>query len=407
MKFSISTNELAKLSTLVKTSQTISDVSIKATHFMFKLDGTQLVSAIYGSGNIIQFAVDVNPISVNESDKNYFNVDVNQLIQAMEKVSQASGLEEVTADVSATKITVSAGKSKIAVNLFDVLDEQDFTEAFNAIDEKKKLKFTNDKPSVANITGDVVTFLETVGKFINMIGTDRVSGLSLEGNHILYCDQAFSIIDKKVADTLTNGDKVFIPQAIFGLLSSISKLAGNYTITYSDDTQYLSVDVPTINFKSIISLPQTLCEYPEDSVLKQIKPDENNALTIDVNIKTLLMKMQMFDGVFPAAQWRWKTIEFYYVAAENAINMRYNNMCAEVDTDLPVQNISTKGTVGDFSFRLASIMVYDYLNKLVNGDTVKICVSPYSEDQEHGVGVTFDVGDFSFVTSKVVADQEG
>ena len=119
------------------------------------------------------------------------------------------------------------------------------------------------------------------------------------------------------------------------------------------------------------------------------------------------MKMQMFDGVFPAAQWRWKTIEFYYVAAENAINMRYNNMCAEVDTDLPVQNISTKGTVGDFSFRLASIMIYDYLNKLVSGDTVKICVSPYSEDQEHGVGVTFDVGDFSFVTSKVVADQEG
>ena len=51
-------------------------------------------------------------------------------------------------------------------------------------------------------------------------------------------------------------------------------------------------------------------------------------------------------------------------------------------------------------------MIYDYLNKLVSGDTVKICVSPYSEDQEHGVGVTFDVGDFSFVTSKVVTDQE-
>lgn len=402
MKFTISKSELAKLNTLVKTSQVISDVSIKASHFMFKIDGAKLYCSIYGSGNAVQFSVDIA-----SSESGYFNVDVNQLIQSMEKVAASSGLEEITADVGANKITVSAGKSKIAVNLFDLLDEAEFNEAFAAIDEKKKSQFVNPNPSFALITEDVVSFLETVGKFITMIGTDRVSGLSLQNDHILYCDQAFSIIDKKVNDTLTNGNKVFIPQSTFGLLSAIEKLAGNYNITYSDDEKYIYIDVPTINFKAIVTVPQALCEYPEDSVLAQIAPDLNTSLAFDVDIKTLLTKMQMFDGVFPSAQWRWKTIEFYYAAAENALNMRYSNMCAEVDTDLPVEKIAAQGSVPDFSFRLASILIYDYLNKLVgNETTAKVLVSPFAEDQEHGVGVTFEVGDFKLVTSKVVADQE-
>lgn len=406
MKFTLSKNELLKLNTLVKTSQTVSDVSIKASHFMFKADGDRLACAIYGSGNAIQFGVAISGLTKDANENGYFNVDVSQMIQAMEKVIQASGEEVVNADVGVNKITVSAGKSKIAVNLFDLIDEAEFVEAFNAIDEKKKTSFTKADPLYALVTGEVVTFLETVGKFISMIGTDRVSGLSLEADHILYCDQAFSIIDKKVAQSLTNGDKVFIPQSLFSLLSSVHKLSSDYNITYSDDSQYLYIDVPTLDFKAVVSLPQTLCEYPEQEVLAQIAPDPSNALEFDVDVKTLLTKMQMFDGVFPSSQWRWKTIEFYYVAAENAVNMRYSNFCAEVDTDLPVKAISSKGSVGDFSFRLASILIYDYLNKLVSSDTATVLVSPYNENEEHGVGVTFKLGDFTLVTSKVVADQE-
>lgn len=406
MKFSISKNELTKLNTLVKTSQAISDVSIKASHFMFKADGDLLSCAIYGSGNAIQFGVTVSALAKEATENGYFNVDVNQMIQAMEKVAQASGSEIINADVGTNKITVSAGKSKIAVNLFDLMDEADFNEAFSAISTKKVENFSNADPSFALVSKDVVNFMETVGKFIMMIGSDRVSGLSLEGEHILYCDQAFSIIDKKVDAALTKGDKVFIPQSIFGLLSSISKLAGEYKINYSDDNQFISIDVPTLNFQAVVSLPQTLCEYPEADVLAQIEPDMSNALTFDVDIKMLLTKMQMFDGVFPSAQWRWKTIEFYYVAAENAINMRYSNFCAEVDTDLPVKSATPTSGVGDFSFRLASILIYDYLNKLVSTDTATVSVSPLSESEEHGVGVTFQIGDFKLVTSKVVADQE-
>lgn len=406
MKFNISKNELSKLSTLVKTSQAISDISIKASHFMFKADGDLLSCAIYGSGNVIQFGVAITALTKDAAENGYFNVDVSQMIQAMEKVAQASGSEIINADVGTNKITVSAGKSKIAVNLFDLMDEADFNEAFSAISKKKAENFSSVDPSFALISKDVVNFMETVGKFITMIGSDRVSGLSLENEHILYCDQAFSIIDKKVDVPLTKGDKVFIPQSIFGLLSSISKLTSDYKINYSDDSQFLSIDIPAINFQAIVSLPQTLCEYPEADTLAQIEPDMSNALTFDVDVKTLLTKMQMFDGVFPSAQWRWKTIEFYYVAAENAMNMRYSNFCAEVDTDLPVKSATPTAGVGDFSFRLASILIYDYLNKLISGDTATVSVSPLREDEAHGVGVTFQIGDFKLVTSKVVADQE-
>lgn len=404
MKFTLSKNELQKLSTLVKTSQTVSDVSIKASHYMFKLSD-KLYASIYGSGNVVDFSVEATDIEL--SDNGYFNVDVGQLIQAFEKVYMSSGAEVATAEVQANKIIVSNGKSRISVNLFDLLDEADFTEAFAALPSKKTEKFAAGTVS-ATITPDVVGFMETVGKFIGMVGSDRVSGLSLKDNKILYCDQAFTIIDKTVPDQLTNGEKVEIPQNAFSLLSAISKLAGTFTITYSSDGQYMLIEVPQIGFNAILAVPETLCEYPEEEQLEQICPDNNNCLEFDVDIPTLLTKMNMFDGVFPSAQWRWKTIEFYNETSDDSttMNMRYSNMCAEVDTDLPVMNLQKTGNVPDFSFRLASILVYDYLNKLVGGArTAHIKVSPLDATVEHGVGVTFDVDNFRLVSSKMVNEE--
>ncbi len=402
MKFTLSKNELQKLSTLVKTSQTVSDVSIKASHYMFKLSD-KLYASIYGSGNVVDFSVDATDIEL--SGNGYFNVDVNQLIQAFEKVYMSSNSDVATADVQANKIIVSNGKSRISVNLFDLLDEADFNEAFSALSTKKTDKFTANTVAAA-ITPDVVGFMETVGKFISMVGSDRVSGLALKGNKILYCDQAFSIIDKTVPDQLTNGEKVVLPQSSFALLSAISKLAGTYNVVISEDGQYMLIEVPQINFNAILTVPETLCEYPEEEQLAQICPDETNMLEFDVDIPTLLTKMNMFDGVFPSSQWRWKTIEFYNVSAENTMNMRYNNMCAEVDTDLPVTNMTGTSNIPDFTFRLASILVYDYLNKLTGGaKTAHVKVSPLGADQPNGVGVVFDVDNFRLVTSKMVNEE--
>lgn len=402
MKFTLSKNELQKLSTLVKTSQTVSDVSIKASHYMFKLSD-KLYASIYGSGNVVDFSVEATDIEL--SGNGYFNVDVGQLIQAFEKVYMSSGADVATAEVQANKIIVSNGKSRISVNLFDLLDEADFIEAFGALPTKKTEKFSDGTVS-ATITSDVVGFMETVGKFISMVGSDRVSGLSVKDNKILYCDQAFSIIEKTVPDQLTNGETVDIPQNAFALLSAISKLAGTFNITYSSDNQYMLIEVPQIGFNAILTVPETLCAYPEDEQLKMICPDENNMLEFDVDIPTLLTKMNMFDGVFPSAQWRWKTIEFYNSIADNTMNMRYNNMCAEVDTDLPVMNLNAVGNIPDFSFRLASILVYDYLNKLVGGArTAHVKVSPLEADQPNGVGVIFDVDNFRLVTSKMVNEE--
>lgn len=406
MKFTLSKSELQKLNTLVKTSQTVSDVSIKSSHYMFKLSD-KLYASIYGNGNIVDFSVDATDIEL--SGNGYFNVDVNQLIQSFEKVYMSSGSDVATAEVLANKIIVSSGKSRISVNLFDILDEADFNEAFSALSTKKTELFNDSSTTKAVITPDVVLFMETVGKFINMIGSDRVSGLSLKNNKILYCDQAFSIIEKTLPDTLTPEDvKVEIPQNMFSLLSALSKLAHSFNIEYSSDDQYVYIDVPQISFKAILTVPEILCEYPDEPTLKQICPDENNMLEFDVDIPTLLTKMSMFDGVFPSSQWRWKTIEFYTSTEDGntTMNMRYNNMCAEVDTDLPILSMNKVGNISDFSFRLASILIYDYLNKLVNGEkTAHIKVSPFEADQEHGVGVVFDVGNFKLVTSKMVNEE--
>lgn len=412
MKFTLSKVELEKLNALVKTAQSVSDVSIKTSHYMFKVDD-KLQVAIYGNGNIVNFSVDVTNVIKEPSDTGYFNCDVNQFIQSFEKVFMSSGTDEAVADVQLNKIIVSNGKSRISLALLDLIEESEFDEAFSAYDTKKNEKFA-DATLTATVTKDVVEFMETVGKFIPMIGTERVSGISVKGNKILYSDQAFSIIDRTVPDQLTDSEIAYIPQSMFNLLSAISKFTPFVKILYSSDNQFSLIEVDEMKFKAILSMPDIICEYPDDSMLEQILPDENNKMEFDVDIPTLLNKMSMFDGVFPSSQWRWKTIEFYNVdekgadgnALETTMNMRYNNMCAEVDTDLPVMNLVKTGNVGEFSFRLASILIYDYLNKLADGSTtVHIKVSPYAADEEHGVGVVFDMDNMHLITSKMVSEE--
>lgn len=404
MKFTITKDELSKLSVLVKTTQTISDVSIKSTHFMFKVD-ERLNCSIYGNGNVVDFSIAIENVTKNPEDTGYFNADINQFIQAFEKVYMSSGSDSAEADIQTNKLIVSSGKSRISVALLDVLDENDFIEAFGALALKKKDVLANNSYDVV-ITDEAITFMETVSKFITMIGSDRVSGISLQGNKILYSDQAFSIIEKETDTEFTNGTTAYIPQSMFSLLASLKKLTSDLKITFPDNNEVAYISVPDISFEAILSQREVVCVYPEDEVLKSILPDDSNKLTFDADIQTLLMKMNMFDGVFPSSQWRWKTIEFYNNADNDSMSMRYNNMCAEVDTDLPISNIQYNGEKQSFGFKLASILLYDYLSKLADGaDTVHIEVSPIDATEEHGIGVSFSFGKIKLVSSKIVDEE--
>lgn len=404
MKFTITKSELNKLSVLVKTTQTISDVSIKSTHFMFKVD-ERLNCSIYGNGNVVDFSIAVENVTKNPEDTGYFNADINQFIQSFEKVYMSSGSESAEADIQANKLIVSNGKSKISVALLDVLDENDFIEAFGALDLKKKDLLPDNSYDVV-ITDEAIVFMETVSKFITMIGSDRVSGISLQGNKILYSDQAFSIIEKETDTAFTNGETAYIPQNMFSLLASLKKLTSDLKITFSNSNEIAYISVPDISFEAVLSQREVVCMYPEDEALRSILPDDSNKLTFDADIQTLLMKMNMFDGVFPSSQWRWKTIEFYNNADSDSMSMRYNNMCAEVDTDLPISNVQYSGEKHSFGFKLASILLYDYLSKLADGaETVHIEVSPIDATEEHGIGVSFSFGKIKLVSSKIVDEE--
>lgn len=405
MRFTVNKDELNKLSVLVKTTQTISDVSIKSTHFMFKVD-ERLNCSIYGNGNIVDFSIAIENVSKEPEDTGFFNTDINQFIQAFEKVYMSSSSDIAVAEVHTNKLIVSNEKSRISVALLDVLGEEDFIEAFSALELKKKDKIT-DTSLKTLITDESVTFMETVGKFISMIGSNRVSGISLKGNKILYSDQAFSIIEKDTETDFTDGRIAYIPQSMFTFLSSLKKLTEQLYIIFSDDGEITYISVPEISFEAILSLREVLCVYPEESDLKMILPAENNKLTFDTNIKTLLLKMNMFDGVFPSSQWRWKTIEFYNNITDNSIiGMRYNNMCAEVDTDLPVSDMQYAGQPEQFKFKLASILLYDYLLKLSDGsETVHIEVSPIDATEPNGIGVSFSFGKVKLISSKIVDEE--
>lgn len=408
MTFELSKDELAKLSSFVKATQTISDASIKAEHYVINLDDKNLTAVIYGNGNTIKFGVAITNFVKADNESSMFNANINMLIQSFEKVYASAGVDIATADVVGNKITVSSGKSKISMTTLDNMSVEDCNEALTDIDNRKKAYFTSKAPRFANLTKEVIDFTNVVGKFITMIGSDNVSGIGLQGNRILYSDQTFSIVDKvcssDVTRTNTDGtiDKCFIPQSMFAFFNEMSKFDSNLMITYSDnDDQYVNLSIPDINFEAIMSMPTIVCEYPDEETLKNIKPTEKNSYQFDVDIPTFLNKVGMFEGVFPASQWRWKRIDV--TVDPKGVRMSYFNFNAEVDTDLPVDNFVSTSATDTYTFSMASLIIYDYLNKLAGDEkTVHITVSPLDTSAENGMGIQFDLNGMKITSCKLL-----
>lgn len=414
MEFKITKADEAKLSSLVKMTQTVSDVSVKSNHFVLKADGNKLFSVIYGNGNAVKFATEISDLVKNPTDTGYFYLDMGQFLQSIEKVFISSGEDVATVNVETTKVVCSAGKSKISFNLFDTFDTADCEEAFNAIDSKKATSFTNKAADAATaiVTQEIMDFADVVGKFITMIGADRVTGLALEGNTLMYSDQAFSIVKKTLSTDATstrNGkvDRRFIPQSMFAFLSSLVKIKNPVNVTYSDDDSLVYVNEPDMNFEALLSMPLVVCEYPDDATLASICPDPKDEFRFDIDIPTFLTKMSTFDGVFPSSTWRWKSVDFSMVSADSVASLAHSNFNAEVDTDLPVTNPAITSSKPNLSFKIATIILYDYLNKLASGNqTVNVEVGAGEPDEEHGAGIKFTLPGLSIVMSKMLKEEE-
>ena len=408
MEFSISKISSDKIKELVKVSSSISDVSIQRNLFIMKADTNKLYAIVYGNGNIVRFNVEIENFA-NEGPSNYFYIDIGQFTQALDKVFMASGAEEVKVKLDKTRLVVSNGKSKITVNMFDNLEEAEYEEAFNAY-EAKQSNFTT--PSKVIISKEMMDFASVVGKYITMIDKpDLVTGFAVEGTGLYYSDMCLSIVHKELSYSAST-ERLFIPQTMFSFLSSLS-LIGNFNLNYSDDKTLVSVSIPEANFDAIMSMPLVTAEYPTDEEMAAMLPTEDNQFSFDIDIPTFLTKMSTFDGVFPSAQWRWKSVDFNFNKADSSISMAHTSASAEVDTDLPVSNVNVVSSEEDLNFKLATIVVYDFLSKLAKDQTtVHVCASPIGPSTEcddggrHGLGVKFVVDGMSFIISKMETSDE-
>ena len=391
MDFTINKENTDKLKELVKVSQSVADMTVLRNLYEFVVKGTSLEAIAYGNGNIISFTVDISNFIHTEST-GYFYIDILQFIQAIEKVFSASGMDEVNIKIDKTRITISQGKSKITLNMLDSKEKDEYIEAEQAFDKKVKELFNgqDEGSNTLKVSAELMSFSDTVGKFITMMNRKNVSGFSVDKDQIYYSDQALTIMKKKLSYIASN-KQLFISVDLFNFLSNLAKFS-DYDLVYTDSGQFARLEIPELKLKALLVQPEVVAAYPTDEELANIIPDETNAFNFEIDVPTLLSKCSTFDGIFPTAIWKWKAVDFTYDNSNpTVINLYHSSDTAEVDTDLPILKATQTSPDTSVSFKITTLLMNEYISKFTEGTDGKVYVSVANispEDGEpHGLGI--------------------
>lgn len=412
MEFTISKENTDKLKELVKVSQSIADITVMRNLYEFVAQAGTLEAIAYGNGNILSFSVDITNFS-NENPKGYFYIDILQFIQAIEKVFLASGTEEVQIKVDGNKLTAHQGKSKITINMLDELSEDEYVEAENALVTKNEQLFAgqDEASNTLKVTTELMNFSDTVGKFITMMNRKNVSGFSVNGDEIYYSDQALTIMKKKLSYKASN-KQLFVAVDLFNFLSALAKVS-DYDLIYTEDGQYTKLEIPEMRLKALLSQPLVVAEFPDDETLAQIISAPEDRFNFVIDIPTLLLKSNSFDGMFAAKDWKWKTVDFTFKKDNpEVINLYHSSDTAEVDTDLPIISSSANSTSDEVSFKVTTLLLNEYISKFADASDGKVYmdVAAATVDEEHGIGIHMLLKDpdgnviLDLVLSKIYAD---
>lgn len=413
IKFDLTQEELDKLNVLIKTCQSISDISIKNEHYIVYIDNeNKLNVSIYGCGNAIKFTVDVSNVEFETEEEKYFNINIFDMIKAFEKVYKSSGSNVATASVeNSTKFYVTSGKSKIVINIMDTLPLVDLQENNNGFDTKNQAYFEEESINgfnFATITKDVINFMDVANKSITLIGVDNVSGIELADTRIKFSDDMVSVADIETETVLTKPDcESFISNTHFDLIQGLYKIVNDFKLIYDETNQFVKIDLPSINFKAILALPQIICSYPDNDSLLNLKPNNDDCFEFSLSRDLLLEKMDMFDGMFPASQWRFKTINFT-ITNEGELNLYYSNFNAEVDTDIEISDFKSNSSINEYMFKVPTIILRDYLTKLLEEDIpIKVKVSGYDPDASvpNSLGISFKIGNIDVTIMKLLQEE--
>lgn len=401
MKFKINEEELKKLQSLVKVSSTVADTSIRDNLYIFGVEGNTLKAVVYGNSNIVESHVSIT--QVDNEDGNFY-LDISKLIQAITNVMMSQSSNEATIEVDTNRLTVSCNKSKVCVGMFDSLDEQEYAEAFSAYDDKKKILFTNPDNTIL-VKPELMELANSVNKYITMFPSSDVSGILVDGSNFYYSDQSISLVHKPLTYEASKERKV-VPQTIFSLLTALSKVE-DITVQLSDSDQYMLLDVPSMNYRAIVALPSSVCEYPTEEEYDFIGPDPDNKIEFDIDIPTLLTKISSFDGIFQSSVWKWKQVDFELLAGETSARLYHESAAAELEVDLALQNVVNPNNE-DLSFRFSSAMLYDYIKSYVGTDcnAIHVSVSPYevSRQTPHSYGVEFTADGVEITLCKIMIE---
>lgn len=412
MKFDLKKSECDKLSTLKNMCQSIISSSINEDSYVFKLEPDKLYVSVYGQGNALQFYVEVSNVVLAEDESPYFNDKLDNIIINATKIYKTTKSEVVTFEIENQKCNVYNGKPHILTAMKAINSEEELEEAHLAIETKKSV-FNADDLTTLNyglVCDDVISFMNIASTSINLAGVDRVSGIAMEGERIKYCDQSFSIIDYNANKILTpNNVKVYIPKNLFPIMSALHKINGDFTFSLNEDSSFIYIDTPSINFKAILVMPSVLCEYPEEEQLEAFNPTESDSFKFTISTDEINNKMALFEGLFPAANWKYKTIDFT-IDNSGVLNFHYEkiNLGIQVDTDVDITNYSATSSETEYTFKVPTIVLREYLDNLnKKNEDINVTVTPRepSFTEDNSLGIKFNFGDVELTICKLLSEE--
>jgi len=331
-------------------------------------------------------------IKTGKIGKNVFEMQLTQFINYLEKIKS---------DV--IKVQLNNDKLKINGDAKDAtINQAIITSDINDVAIKELTDYVSDvlgqpefeNPIEVDLTlKDVMVELGNLTKF-----QDTNHEILLNKNSIKTAD-ILCIINYKSTKQISSENEILIDRDIMPLFRHVD------TFKISSDKKYYYFDIDKYGIKIIFAPKSFNWSYPTDDELKDIVPDANKILELEIDSEKFYEAIGKFDNIFESGTWRYGQIKVNTptdFANKKELKLHYDNMSTEMFNTLSVDIKTATDTTEDFEFMIPTLHFKFLENILMNEPTFKLQYSSADVNDTNGLAIKISNKIADIILAKIV-----
>jgi hypothetical protein len=389
--FVINKDQISRLKVFMDYCRKMEMISPIEDTQVFVVNGTKL--NVYGKGKTsaqIDATFDITSSSIVPKTLNYFSVEVQKLINYLEKTKD----EEISVQFDDSSVTVKGMKTRPKyVQLTPTGKSQDEVDEIAAF-----IKDTITNEFGKAITFDLSVYRDTLTELANMTKLCDVNQQIQVNRESIKVADNMNIFQMTVpTDAIVNKDGIYIYRDVTSLFKNVDQF------DISHDHKWFYFNVATAGIQILFVPKSAEWQYPEDSDLGDFVPLQKQRIKLEINTKEFFDVISNFDGVFDSGSWRYKQVFIKTPSNfKDELELSYDNMANQVFDTLKVKVLENTEKGKGFEFIFPTLHFNSLKSLLEKEETFNFEYNSIEIGQANGSGTLVTNGEINCIIAKML-----